>query len=578
MSQMLKKRPTRARVSEAFAACRMAFIGLGLFGMAVNLLMLTGPLFMLQVYDRVLTSRSIPTLVILGILVVGLYAFLGVLEYIRARVLVRIGRRLEEQLSDVTFDASVSLALRLGRHVGQLDPSRDLDQIRQFISSPGPLAIFDIPWMPLYIAIIFLFHPVLGWLAIGGAVLLIVLTLLNELTSRKPIAETSHHHLRRSSIIQAGRRNSEVLFAMGMLANLRRRWGLDNRKYNEALNRSGDRAGLFSSLTKTARFIMQSGMLGVGAYLAVHQEITPGVMIAASIIMSRALAPVEQAVAHWKGFVTARQSLKRLRSTLDKFDIADEQTKLPPPANQLSASNLFLAPPGETAMTLQNISFELVAGDGLGVIGPSASGKSTLARALVGVWPSARGTIRIDGAALDQWDPDQLGKYIGYLPQDVELFEGNVAENIARFDEERNDDLIIDAARQAGVHEMVLELADGYNTEIGEAGTVLSAGQRQRIGLARALYNNPFLIVLDEPNSNLDSEGEIALTKAVQNVRDRGAIIIVIAHRPSAIASTNKLLVLGKGKQQAFGPKDEILQKMTKGAVSSPSPGELKIA
>ncbi len=577
MQNKTTDRPNQSRVGAAFAACRSAFLGLGLFAMVVNLLMLTGPLFMLQVYDRVLTSRSIPTLVVLGLLAAGLYAFLGVLEYIRSRVLVRISRRLDEQLSDKAFDSSVNLSLRLGRHGARFEPLRDLDQIRQFISSPGPLAIYDIPWMPLYIAIIFLFHPVLGWLAVGGAVLLIALTLINEVTSRKPIADIALHHMRRTAIVHAGRRNSEVLFAMGMLANLRRKWSGDNRIFNEAQNRIGDRAGLFSSLTKTARFIMQSGMLGVGAYLAVHQEITPGTMIAASIIMSRALAPVEQAVAHWKGFITARQSLRRLRDVLNKFDVADDRTKLPTPSSHFSVSNLFVAPPGETAMALQGVGFDLVAGDGLGVIGPSASGKSTLARALVGVWQHARGNIRIDGAELDQWDPDQLGNHIGYLPQDVELFDGSVAENIGRFDTEHEDAMVVDAAGQAGIHNMVLQLPDGYDTEIGDGGAVLSAGQRQRIGLARALYLNPFLIVLDEPNSNLDSEGDTALTNAVQNARNRGAIVIVIAHRPSAIVSTNKLLVLESGKQQAFGPKDEVLAKMTTNSVSAPATTDLRI-
>lgn len=567
-------RPSRLRA--AFASCRSAFLGLGLFGMAVNLLMLTGPLFMLQVYDRVLTSRSIPTLVALGLLVMGLYAILGLLEFIRSRILVRISSRLDEQLSDITFDSEVALSHRFGRRGGQINPIRDLDTARQFISSPGLLAIFDIPWMPIYLSIIFLFHPMLGLLALFGATILMILTLLSELSSRKQIANTSHHQARRASMLLASRRNSEVLFAMGMLGNLRRRWGVDNRNYNKSQSLTGDHAALFGSLTKTLRFIMQSAMLGVGAYYAVMQEITPGVMIAASIIMSRALAPVEQAVAHWRGFVGARQSLKRLKKVLDKFGVEEERTSLPAPSKQVAVSSLFVAPPAETRMTLQGINFALEAGDGLGVIGPSASGKSTLARAIVGVWPAARGDIRIDGAALDQWHPDELGKHIGYLPQDVELFEGSVAENISRFEEDKEDEAVIDAACQAGIHDMVLQLPEGYETDIGESGTAISAGQRQRIGLARALYKNPFLIVLDEPNSNLDSEGDIALAHAVDHARSRGAIIIVIAHRPSAIAKVNKVLVLSEGKQQAFGLKDEVLKQTTARSTPSSAVAELK--
>ena len=576
MRQAVGDNLKRCRVSKAFAACRSAFLGLVLFGMAVNLLMLTGPLFMLQVYDRVLTSGSIPTLIALGVLVIGLYAFLGVLEFIRSRVLVRISRRLDEQLGDTTFDSTVTLSLRLGRHAGRFDPLRDLDQIQRFMSSPGPLAIFDIPWMPIYLGIIFLFHPVLGWLAVAGAIILIALILLNEMTCRGGVGETAQLNARRASHVDASRRNSDVLFAMGMLANLRRKWSADNQEFNEAQNRTGDRTAFFSALIKTMRFAMQSAMLGLGAYYAVLQEITPGVMIAASIIMSRALAPVEQAVAHWKGFVAARQSLKRLRGAIDKFDIEDARTALPEPKERLNVSSLFVAPPGEAVMTLQDAAFDLQAGDGLGVIGPSASGKSTLARALVGVWPVARGDVRIDGAALDQWDPDQLGHHIGYLPQDVELFHGSVADNIARFAEERDDETVIEAARRAGVHDMILQLSEGYDTDIGDNGTVLSAGQRQRIGLARALYNNPFLIVLDEPNSNLDSDGDAALARAVRAARQRGAIVIVIAHRPSAISEVNKLLVLSGGKQQAFGPRDDVLKQTTQKPASPTNGTELK--
>ncbi|MDH3742548.1 MAG: type I secretion system permease/ATPase, partial [Hyphomicrobiales bacterium] len=460
-------------------------------------------------------------------------------------------------------DSAVILSLRLGQRAERLDPVRDLDQLRQFLSGPGPLAIFDVPWMPIYIAIIFLFHPLLGWLAVAGAIILMVLTLLNEIVSRQPLAQAGQVGLRRAGLVEASRRNSEVLSAMGMLANIRALWNRENSGFLDKQAQAADRIALFSSLTKTIRFVLQSAMLGVGAYLVLQQEITAGVMIAGSIILSRALSPVEQAVAHWRGFVTARQSLARLRTSIDQLPEDTQKTPLPSPAKSLQAKNVCVVPPGEQILTLQGTSFALEAGSGLGVIGPSASGKSTLARALVGVWPVARGEVRLDGATLDQWDPAVLGRAIGYMPQDIELFGGSVADNIARFEAERDDDAIIEAAQLAGVHDMILSLDGGYDSEIGEAGTVLSAGQRQRIGLARAMYRNPFLIVLDEPNSNLDADGDAALTRSVQAMRERGSIVIVIAHRPSAIAALDLLLVIQNGRQEAFGPKAEVLAKMT---------------
>ncbi|MDH3581431.1 MAG: type I secretion system permease/ATPase [Hyphomicrobiales bacterium] len=554
----------RSRVSAAFAACRSAFLGLAGFSLVINLLMLTGPIFMLQIYDRVLTSGSVPTLIALAVLAAGLYAFLGILEYIRSRILVRIGRRLDEQLGDISFDSAVLLASKLGRKAERLDPVRDLDQVRHFLSGPGPLGIFDAPWMPLYLGIIFIFHPLLGYLAVAGAVLLVILTLINELLSRGPLAESSKQAVQRARLVEAGRRNSEVLSAMGMLRNIREVWIRNNESFLEIQAKTGDRVAFFGAITKTSRFVLQSAMLGVGAYLVIQQAISPGVMIAGAIILTRALAPVEQAIAHWRGFVSARQSLTRLRSVLDKMPETDTLTPLPLPEKQLSISNVCVAPPGEQTLTLQGISLSLTAGDGMGIIGPSGSGKSTLARTLVGAWPVAKGEVRLDGATLDQWQPDVLGRSIGYLPQNVELFEGTVADNIARFSPEHDEDALINAARLAGVHDMILHLADGYDTDIGESGQVLSAGQRQRIGLARALYGHPFLVVLDEPNSNLDTEGDIALLSAVNAMRELGSIVVLISHRPSAVSGLNKLLMLKDGRQQDFGPKSEVLAKVTR--------------
>ena len=555
--------PQKSRLTEAFAACRSAFAGLGLFSLIVNLLMLTGPMFMLQIYDRVLTSGSVPTLLALAALAMGLYAFLGILDYIRTRILVRVGRRLDEQLSDATFDSAVMLSLKLGNRAERVDPVRDFDQLRQFLSGPGPLAIFDVPWMPVYIAIIFVFHPMLGWLAVAGAIVLIILTLLNEVLSRAPLAEAAKLGARRAGLVEASRRNSEVLSAMGMLANVRALWNSENAGFLTKQAKAADRIAFFTATTKTLRFVLQSAMLGVGAYYVLQQEITAGVMIAGSIILSRALAPIEQAVAHWRGFVNARQALARLRTALDQMPREAERTPLPTPEQTLQATNVCVVPPGERTVILQGANFALKAGDGLGIIGPSASGKSTLARALVGVWPIARGEVRLDGATLDQWDPAVLGTAIGYLPQDVELFEGTVADNICRFAPDRDEEAIIDAGMLAGVHDMILSLDGGYDSQIGEGGATLSAGQRQRIGLARALYGTPFLVVLDEPNSNLDADGDVALARAVQALRERGSIVVVIAHRPSAIAAIDQLLVIKEGRQEALGPKAEVLAKMT---------------
>lgn len=561
MSKLAVK-PKTAGISTFLSHYKAAFLSVGIFSLVVNLLMLTGPMFMLQVYDRVLTSRSMPTLIALSLLAVGLYAFMGVLEAIRSRLLVRMGRSFDEDLSDTSFDCAVIMSVKLGRKSERLDPVRDLDTVRQFISGQGPLAIFDLPWMPAYFAIIFIFHPVLGFVAVAGGLLLLALAILNEAVSRDLMKDVGQHSVRRSGMVEAGRRNGEVLSAMGMLANLRRHWALENNSYLAIHQRASDRAALFSNLTKTIRFVMQSAVLGAGAYLVILQEITPGIMIAASIIMSRALAPVEQAVGNWRGFISARQSLNRLRAALEKFGVEAEHMELPSPVGSLLASNLSVTPPGEMRLVVQNVDFDLAAGDGLGVVGPSASGKSSLARSLVSVWPIARGEIRLDGALLEHWDRDTLGSHIGYLPQDVELFEGTVAENISRFSQDAASGRIIAAARQAGVHEIILRMPDGYDTQIGESGHALSAGQRQRIGLARALFGDPFLVVLDEPNSNLDVDGELALNAALKSVRARGGIAVVIAHRPSALAELNKVLVMSNGRQQAFGDKEQVLSQV----------------
>jgi PrtD family type I secretion system ABC transporter len=482
-------------------------------------------------------------------------------------VLTRIGRRLEEQLGDVTFDAVLTLPLKTTRTDAASQPLRDLDRMRQFMSGPGPIAICDLPWLPAYLAIIFMFHPLLGWLGTAGAVILVVVTVSSEAILRAPMARLARLTVSRSAFVEAGRRNAEALRAMGMAGAYATRWRRTNDDYLGEQERIGDTTGGFSATTKVFRLALQSAVLALGAWLAIRQEITPGVMIAASILTARALAPIEQAIGQWRGFIGFRQSRRRLQELLERIGSATQRMPLPRPGATLAVAGLGIAAPGSGAAIVQDLRFDLTAGQGLGIIGPSGSGKSTLARALVGIWPPARGTIRLDGAELDQWSPEALGPAIGYLPQGVELFDGTVAENIARFAPDAPPDAIIAAARQAGVHELLLSLPEGYDTQIGEGGAVLSAGQRQRVALARALYGSPFLIVLDEPNASLDSEGERALSDAILAARKAGSIVVVIAHRPNALACVNQVLVMAGGRQVAFGPRDEVLRKTTMRAV-----------
>ncbi|WP_346432234.1 type I secretion system permease/ATPase [Breoghania sp. L-A4] len=432
------------------------------------------------------------------------------------------------------------------------------------------------PWMPVYLAIIFIFHPLLGWLAVGGSLIIATLVLLNELSVRAPMGELAQLSARRTDAVAAAKRNAEVVSAMGMLKALTGRWEADNLVYQSVQQRAADRASTFGTAIKAFRFMLQSAVLGLGAWLAIRQEVSPGIMIAASIITARALAPVEQAVANWRGFVGARQARGRLTRVFEASAATEPETVLPPPSRTLVVERLATAAPGEHAALVQGVTFRLQAGDGLGIIGPSGSGKTCLLRALVGVWPPVRGSIRLDGAEYSQWERTAIGRSIGYLPQDVELFDGSIADNIARFDPDRSSESVLEAARLAGVHDLVKALPEGFDTMIGEGGARLSAGQRQRVGLARALYRAPFLLALDEPNSNLDGEGEAALSAAVQTMRAKGSIVIVVAHRASAIAAVDKLLYIKEGQQVAFGPKDAVLAKINQlagqAAPSGPGP------
>jgi len=561
----------RSELGEALRACRSAFIGVGALSCMINLLYLTGSIFMLEVYDRVLPSRSIPTLVGLVILAGGLYVAQGVLDLIRGRILVRIGTALDEALNNRVFETVVRLPLMAGGRSEGLQPLRDLDNVRSFLSSMGPGAFFDLPWLPFYLAICFAFHVMIGLTALVGAIILVALTIVTEFMSRAPAREAMGLAARRNDLAATSRRNAEVLVAMGMTGRLTRRWNEINENYLAGNQRASDVAGGLGAVAKVMRMILQSAVLGVGAYLVIHQEATAGIIIAGSILSARALAPVDLTIAHWKGFVTARQSWHRLNGLLGSLPAQTAPTLLQNPSSRLSVEGVSIVPPGDQRIIVQDVTFTVEAGNGLGVIGPSGSGKSSLVRALVGVWQPARGKVRLDGAALDQWSSDVLGRHVGYLPQDVELFAGSVAQNICRFDPEAGSQAIIAAAKEAGVHEMIIKMRDGYDTQIGEQGTALSAGQAQRVALARALYGDPFLIVLDEPNSNLDTEGDEALTRAIRSARERGAIVVVVAHRPIGIEAVDLLLVLKDGRMQAFGPKETVLGQVLQ-RVAPPSP------
>jgi ATP-binding cassette subfamily C protein len=551
-----------SELSAFLISCRKIIWALAIFSGLSNLLMLTGSFFMLQVYDRVLPSRSIPTLVALSVLAIMLYAFQGGLDLVRGRVNARLGRYLDERLGGRIFESIVRLPLKTRGDGDGLQPLRDLDQVRGFLSSGGPTALFDLPWMFVYLGICFFFHFWIGVTAFVGGIILVSLTILTEIRTRGPAKAHSRHAVLRNALAAEGRRNAEVLHSMGMRQRMMLRWQDANQKYLAANERATDIGGGIGGLSKVFRSMLQSLVLAVGACLVINQEATAGIIIAGSILTARALAPVEIAIANWKGFVAARQSTQRLSQLLQLLPLEEKTLELPPPRETLVVEGLCVAAPGAEKHFLSDASFALRRGEAVGIIGPSGSGKSTLARALVGVWPYLRGKIKLDNAALTHWPSEALGKHIGYLPQDIELFDGSIAANIARFDVNATASAVLEAAKAAGAHSLILSLPEGYSTRVGEAGVRLSAGQRQRIGLARAFYGNPFLVVLDEPTSNLDAEGENALTESILSVRQRGGIVIVIAHRPKALDGVDKVLVIGEGRIQSFGPKEEVLRKV----------------
>lgn len=553
--------PTVNRIQEVIRSCKGSFFAVGFFSLFVNLLMLVPSFYMLQVYGRVVTSGSVPTLIALTLIMTILMFTMGLLEWTRSRIMVRISANMDEQLSPDVYEASFDRALASGGMDANAQPLSDLNGLRQFMTGNGLFAFFDVPWLPVYIGVMFLFHPWFGWVAVGSAIFLLILAVLNERFTAKTLAQANGENQAASLYTTKNLRNAEVIESMGMLKTLMMRWKLRQERVIALQSMASDKASIFTSMSKTFRQLIQSLILGLGAYLAIKQEINPALMIAGSILLGRALAPIDLMIGSWKGFVAARGQYGRLTKVLTEQQLAPERMTLPPPTGQISVEQLVVTAPGQKQPILKGLTFAVPAGTVVGIIGPSASGKSTLARAMLGVWKPQHGTVRLDGADISQWDKSDLGPYIGYLPQDIELFEGTISENIARFGDIDADKVIL-ASRQAGVHDMILQLPEGYDTVIGSTGINLSGGQRQRIGLARSLYGQPRLIVLDEPNSNLDEVGERALARAIAALKATGSTIFIITHRTSILSQVDMLLVLREGTLTQFGPTKTVMAEL----------------
>lgn len=565
----LKSKVTQSELKATILKAKQSFIFVGLFSFFINLLQLTSPLYMLQLYDRVMVSRSESTLWLLTFLVVLLFATMALLEMVRSRVLVRVGNRIDNLLSDRIFESIFKLANKAPGKASSM-PLNDLTQIRQFMTGNGLFAFFDTPWMPIYILVLFLFHPYFGFFAVFSGVVLAIFAVMNENTTKEKLAEANKLNRDSSVFVDASLRNAEVIHAMGMQSNIKKIW---QKKYFGFLNAqmvASDNAGFWSNISKSARVLFQSLILGLGGYLAIKAELSPGMMIAGSIIMGRALAPLDLMIASWKGFSNARSAYERLNGLLVEFPKEDKPMELPAPKGELLLEGVMVVPPNAKQASLKGITLHVNKGDIVGVIGPSAAGKSSLARAILGLWPLASGKVRLDVADISQWDKENLGQYIGYLPQDIELFEGTISENICRFSEV-DPNKVVSAAQMAGVHEMILRLPEGYDTLIGQGGATLSGGQRQRIGLARALYGNPVLVVLDEPNSNLDDVGEAALVESIKALKSKGTTVILITHRPAILQVTNKLALMQQGLLQMYGNTNEVLQKLQQQANPQPA-------
>ena len=568
MSTSTPRRPTRGEspgaslLRDTFRRCRPALLFAILFSSVINLLMLVPPLYMMQVYDRVLSSRSEATLVALTVLTLGAFVAVGLLEVTRSRILVRVSARLDTLLSPLIFDAVFRNHVRtMGG--ARTQPLNDVATVRQFAAGQGLFAFFDIPWAPIFLLLLFLLHPLLGLLSLGGGVILVILAFATERTTRTRLADATRNSVAAANFAETSLRNGDAMTAMGMLEAIKSRW---MRRHNESLRlQSGasDWAGILTNTTKVVRIALQSLMLGAGALLAIEGKISPGLMIAASIIGAKSLAPVEALIGNWNQVVAAQLAWRRLRALLDTVAVEPDRMALPTPKGQLSVSAIVVAPPGAAAAVLKGVSFDLQPGEALGILGPSGSGKSTLARVITGVWPAASGTVRIDGAELSQWSRDALGPHMGYLPQDVDLFDGTVAENIARLGPV-DPEAVVEAAQRAGIHDLILSLPQGYDTPIGESGNRLSGGQRQRVGIARALYGTPALCIFDEPNSNLDEAGEGHLIQALLHLRETKRTAIIIAHKPSILNHVDKIMILQAGQVAFLGPRAEAFARFAR--------------
>lgn len=525
----------------------------------INLLALTGSFYMMQIYDRAIPSQNIPTLLALSALAIGLYLFQGLFETIRSQILVRVGASMDRKLGPLAHKVTIDMPRHGFSASEALERGRDVDTIRGFLSSQAPMALFDLPWMPVYLVFVYLLHPYLGALVIAGAVVLSVLAITAEIFTRRIAGKAHKAMMARNALADSNARNAEVLHAMGFAGRAVERFQAANAEHLDLMTGTSDVSGSLSAISRALRMMLQSATLGLGAYLVIQGEMSAGSIIAASITSSRALAPVDLAIGNWKNIVNARGAWARIKESMAALENAVRQMPLPLPKSDLKVEKLTVAAPASGRVLLAEVSFDLKAGQALGVVGSSGGGKTTLVRALTGIWQPLRGSVRLDDADLAQWPSDSVSSIIGYLPQDVSLIDGTIEENIARLDREADPKAVVAAAQAAGIHAMIVRMPDGYRTQVGAGGHVLSAGQRQRIGLARALYGNPFLVIMDEPNSNLDSEGELALTEAIQGIKARGGIAIVVAHRPSALVAVDLIAVIQNGKLAGFGNKDDIL-------------------
>lgn len=558
----MAKQQEATDLQQALKDCKGSFVSVGFFSMFVNLLMLVPPMYMLQVYDRVLSTQSVDTLTMLTLVVIFLFMVMGGLELVRSRMLVRVGNRLDTSINARLYGAMFRRSL-VTQGTPSAQPLNDLTSLRQFLTGNGLFAFFDAPWVPVYLGVLFLFHPWLGVFATCAGIILLLLAVANEKSTKTLMAEANSEHIQAQNLANANLRNAEVLHAMGMLPGIMGRWSQRHHEFLAKQSQASDRAGAFTNTSKVLRLMFQSLILGLGALLVLQGEMSPGMMIAGSILMGRALAPIDQMIGGWKGFVSARGAYGRLNELLTQIPQEQRRMSLPAPQGVVSLEGVAAAPPGSRMATIRGINFTAQKGEHIGIIGPSAAGKSTLARVLLGIWPSQVGDVRLDGGDITQYNRDEIGPYIGYLPQDIELFDGTISENIARFGN-IDANKVVAAARKTGVHEMILELPNGYDTVISATAGALSGGQRQRIGLARAVYDRPVLVVLDEPNANLDEAGERALSDAIAQLKSEGTTLFVISHRTSVLKNMDKLLVMKEGQVSMFGPRDQVLAQFAK--------------